>query len=77
MAWISQTLVNLAEELCAGEIVFALEGGYDLNVLSVGVANSIKALLGRDDFTDPLGKSPRSEPDLAEYLAEVKRIHNL
>jgi len=77
MAWISQTLVKLAEEVCTGKIVFALEGGYNLDVLSVGVANSVKALLGRDDFTDPLGKSPRREPDLTEYLAEVKKIHHI
>jgi acetoin utilization deacetylase AcuC-like enzyme len=77
MAWISQTLVNLAEELCTGKIVFALEGGYNLDVLRIGVANSIKALLGRDDFTDPWGKSPRREPDLTEYLVEIKKIHKL
>jgi acetoin utilization deacetylase AcuC-like enzyme len=77
MAWISKTLVNVAEELCAGKIVFVLEGGYNLDVLSVGVANSVKALLGHDDFTDPLGKSPRREPNLTEYLAEIKKIHNI
>jgi acetoin utilization deacetylase AcuC-like enzyme len=77
MAWISKTLVNVAEELSAGKIVFALEGGYNLDILSVGVANSVKALLGREDFTDPLGKSSRREPDLTEYLAEVKKIHNI
>lgn len=77
MAWISQTLVNLAEDLTGGKIVFALEGGYNLDVLSVGVANSVKALLGRDDFSDPPGESPRREPDLTEYLAELKKIHNL
>ena len=77
LAWISQTLVTLAEELCAGKIVFALEGGYNLQVLSLGVANSVRALLGRYDFADPLGKSPRPEPDLTEYLAEIKKIYNV
>ncbi len=77
MAWISQTLVNLAEELTGGKIVFALEGGYDLKVLSVGVANSMKALLGRNDFSDPLGESPRREPDLTDYILELKKLHNL
>jgi acetoin utilization deacetylase AcuC-like enzyme len=77
LAWISQTLVTLAAELCAGKVVFVLEGGYDLKVLSIGVANSVRALLGRDDFADPLGKSPRREPDLTEYLATVKKIHKV
>ncbi len=77
MTWISQTLVSLAKELCAGKIIFVLEGGYNLDVLSVGVANSVKVLLGRNDFIDQLGKSSRHEPDLADYLAEIKKIHNI
>jgi acetoin utilization deacetylase AcuC-like enzyme len=75
--WIAQTLIELAEELCEGKIVFTLEGGYNLNVLEEGVANSVKALLGRDDFVDLIGKSPRREPDLTEYVEEVKKIHHL
>ncbi len=75
--WISQTLITLAEELCEGKIVFTLEGGYNLHVLEEGVANSVKALLGRDDFVDSIGKSPQREPDLTEYLKEVKKIHNI
>lgn len=75
MAWISQILVELAQELCDGRIVFALEGGYHLDVLKIGVANSVKALLGRDDFADPFGPSPRREPDLTDYVREAARIH--
>ena len=75
--WISQTLVNLAGELCDGRIIFALEGGYNLQVLSLGVANSIKALLGRVDFSDPIGKSQRPEPDLTDYIVAIKKIHGL
>ena len=77
LAWISQTLVNLAAELCAGKIVFALEGGYNLDVLRLGAANSVKALAGRTDFADPFGQAPRPEPDLTAYLAEVKKIHHI
>ncbi len=75
MARISKILVKLAEQMCEGKIVFTLEGGYDMEVLKQGVANSIRALLGRDDFTDSIGPCPYPEPDLAEFLAEVKRIH--
>jgi acetoin utilization deacetylase AcuC-like enzyme len=77
LAWISQTLIALAEELCDGHIVFTLEGGYNLQVLSHGVCNSLKALLNRDDFTDPLGQSPWPEPDIAGYLKDLKKIHKL
>lgn len=77
LAWISQILIQTAVELCEGKIVFALEGGYNLDVLRLGVANSVRALLGREDFVDPFGKSPRREPNLMEYLKEVKKIHNI
>jgi acetoin utilization deacetylase AcuC-like enzyme len=77
-AWIARTLVSLADELCGGKIVFVLEGGYDLTVQRVGVANTFKALLGRDDFTDPEGPSAwNNPPDLTAYIAEVKQIHGL
>ena len=76
-SWISKTLVNLSEKLCDGKIVFTLEGGYNLEVLSKGIANSVKALLNRDDFEDPFGKSPKGEPEISELLQEIKKIHNL
>ena len=77
LAWISQTLIALADELCDGQIVFTLEGGYDLRVLSHGVCNSLKALLARDDFSDPLGQSPWPEPDMTTYLKDLRKIHKL
>jgi len=76
-SWISKTLVNLSENLCNGRIVFTLEGGYNLDVLSSGVANSIKALLKRDDFEDLVGKSLQVEPEISELLREIKKIHKL
>jgi acetoin utilization deacetylase AcuC-like enzyme len=76
-SWISKVLVDLSEKLCNGKIVFTLEGGYNLDVLSKGVANSIKALLIRDDFDDPFGKFSQKEPEIGELLQEIKKIHNL
>ena len=76
-SWISKTLVDLSEKLCNGKIVFTLEGGYNLEVLSKGVANSVKALLNRDDFEDPFGKPPQGELEISKLLQEIKKIHNL
>jgi acetoin utilization deacetylase AcuC-like enzyme len=76
-SWISKTLVDLSEKLCNGKIIFTLEGGYNLEVLSEGVANSVKALLNRDDFEDPFVKPPQGEPEIGELLQEIKKIHNL
>ncbi len=75
--WISQQLNDIATKLCRSKIVFALEGGYHLRVLSTGVANSIRVLLGLIDFNDPLGKSPFTEPDISYLIKELKIIHQL
>ncbi|MBT3208980.1 MAG: histone deacetylase [Bacteroidetes bacterium] len=74
-AEISKKLINVAEELCKGKIVFSLEGGYNLDALSNGVMNSIKLLSRRDDIYDPIGKSNNVEPDITELIKEIIKIH--
>lgn len=69
---ITKMLVTAAKELCNGKIVFTLEGGYDLHVQQKGVANAFRVLLNKDEFDDPVGKSPYSEPDISEYLKLFK-----
>jgi acetoin utilization deacetylase AcuC-like enzyme len=76
-AWIVKTLVSMAEELCEGRIVFTLEGGYHLQVLSHGVLNTFHALLGEENVEDPLGSSRWSEPDATEYIASLRQLHGL
>lgn len=77
-SWLSEFLVQQAVEHCKGRIVFSLQGGYNLQVLSNGVQNSIKAMIGKGDFTDPLGLSPQLEPDIPQgLLTEIKKMHRL
>ncbi|MBW1807263.1 MAG: histone deacetylase [Deltaproteobacteria bacterium] len=40
-------LMQMANQTCAGKLVFVLEGGYHLDGLSRGIAYCIKALLGQ------------------------------
>ena len=75
--WISQQLNDIATKLCRSKIVFALEGGYNLRVLSTAVANSMRVLLGLKDSNDPLNKSPFTEPDISNLIKELKIIHQL
>jgi acetoin utilization deacetylase AcuC-like enzyme len=75
--WISRELIKSAEKICNSKIVFFLEGGYNLQVLSDGVANTIRGLLGIELFEDPLGKPNDEEPDLERVVNELIKIHRL
>ena len=75
--WISRELIKSAERVCNGKIVFFLEGGYNLQVLSNGVANTIRGLLGIDFFEDPFGESPNPETNADKVINELIKIHNL
>ncbi|MDA0239327.1 MAG: histone deacetylase family protein [Proteobacteria bacterium] len=44
--WVSEELVVLAEGVCAGRLVSALEGGYDLEALAESAAVHVSALEG-------------------------------
>ena len=44
--WITQELMNIADRYCAGRIISALEGGYDLKALAASVAVHVKTLMG-------------------------------
>jgi acetoin utilization deacetylase AcuC-like enzyme len=75
--WISRKLISTADEICSGKIVFFLEGGYNLEVLKNGVANSIRALLGIELYDDPIGKSSQQEQSVQKLIDELIKIHNL
>jgi acetoin utilization deacetylase AcuC-like enzyme len=76
-AHLTSALVAMANELCGGRIVFALEGGYNHDVLGNATLNACHALLGRDQVIDPLGRAGREEPSVERLLEEAKRIHRL
>ncbi len=76
-AWLTRTLVALAEELCDGRIVFVLEGGYNTQVLACGVLNTFYALLGDPTIADPLGPSPYPEQDISDYVASLRQLHHM
>lgn len=51
----SKYLVEKSQQYTSGKIVFSLEGGYDLDVLKYGAYNTIQALIGKNNFIDPIG----------------------
>ena len=74
---ISRRLVGLADELCAGKIVFVLEGGYSLPALAGGVLASLRVLLGEPPAPDPLGPANTAEPDLTSLIHRLRDRHPL
>jgi acetoin utilization deacetylase AcuC-like enzyme len=71
-------LIKMAETLCGGKIVFAMEGGYDLDALSYGICNVARQLIGEEPL-DPLGEpgNLRAEPDITPLITLLKRLHRL
>jgi acetoin utilization deacetylase AcuC-like enzyme len=65
--------------VCAGRIVFSLEGGYNLTALSASVRATFEVLLGNSDIEDKLGQLPFEvkSPDINPLLQKIKKIHNL
>lgn len=75
---------GLADELCDGRLVFALEGGYSLDVLAASVRATFDVLLGNTGIEDPLGQPQPGfrvrefePPDITPLIEQVKRLHNL
>jgi acetoin utilization deacetylase AcuC-like enzyme len=83
-ARIAGIIKGLADELCSGHLVFALEGGYPLATLAASVKATFDVLLGEKDIDDPLihplsGFKLRGfeTPDIASLVKSLKRIHKL
>ncbi len=74
---LARTVIEIAREMCDGRIVFALEGGYDLDVVANGVASTFRALLGDENIPDPLGASKRASQDVGDYIEQLKGVHRL
>lgn len=74
----AQMIMQLAEEVCDGRLVCALEGGYDLEALSAGVLATLRILQGRPDLVaDPLGTRVAPALDLDPLVETMQRRHPL
>lgn len=71
---LAKKVMSLAEEYCAGRIVFVLEGGYE----PMNVANGAEAVFiaatgrGQSEANDP---SPHKEPECEDRIAEILKWH--
>jgi acetoin utilization deacetylase AcuC-like enzyme len=73
---IAQRLAEVTAEVCAGRVVYALEGGYRPEALARSVEACLHVLLGeRPGETVPSQPEPR--PDVARLLDAAVRLHGL
>lgn len=75
--YLTRELIQMAEELCEGRIVFTLEGGYDLEALSHGMLNIAYALQGVDQIADPLGDIDMPQRDVDDLIEKLVKLHGL
>jgi acetoin utilization deacetylase AcuC-like enzyme len=74
--FISKKLVELANEVCGGKIVFVLEGGYDPQNVDNGAQAVFAALTGNPppQAQDP---SPHPEPDISNRVDAFRMWHGI
>jgi len=77
-AQLVQETLALADELCAGRLVCALEGGYNLDVLPHCVLSTLRVLHDDDaEISDPFGPAPNGERELDRLLSRIRSLHNI
>ncbi len=72
--WLTRFVVEQAEGLCKGRVVFALEGGYMLDGLVAGVVNVVKNLTGEKTSIDTEPRCPSIIDELKSVLASYWKI---
>ena len=67
-------LRQVADAVCGGRMVMALEGGYDLEALAASAEASVRVLL---DGESPESSASHPAPQIEEYLQKLRRLHGL
>jgi len=71
-------LKNLAAELCQGRLIFTLEGGYNLRVVSSSIKAIFDVLLGNSEIDDPLGEAEVKKAEGFDgHIRKIKEIHHI
>lgn len=73
-----QQLMALADELCQGKLVVALEGGYHIGALSHSVLSAVRLLShSHQGVSDPFGPAPGGERDITPLLGKLRQLHHI
>ena len=72
---LSRHLVELADEICEGKIVFVLEGGYDAESVANGAEAAFLATMGKSYASKAEDKSPYPEADIEKRIQRLHELH--
>jgi acetoin utilization deacetylase AcuC-like enzyme len=74
-----RSALALARDLCSGQLVVGLEGGYNLDAMAHGADAVCHLMLGEEPAQDPLGPPPEelSEPEVRPLLDALADLHGL
>ena len=77
-AQLVQEVLALADELCNGKLVCALEGGYHLDVLAHSVLSTLRVLSGSPaGVSDPFGQPSSDERNVTARIDSLRNLHGL
>jgi acetoin utilization deacetylase AcuC-like enzyme len=74
---LTRRVIQFSRQMCAGRIVFVMEGGYNLEVLGTAWVNVTRALLDEGAGDDPLGPAPGREVSIEGQLQRIRQLHKL
>jgi acetoin utilization deacetylase AcuC-like enzyme len=71
-------VLRMAQRLCEGRVVFVLEGGYHPDALRYGASNVARLLVGdQPDDSQSQPAKQRPDPDVADLIASIKKLHRI
>ncbi|MFN0060287.1 MAG: histone deacetylase [Planctomycetota bacterium] len=78
-AELTRLMIALADRICGGRLLIALEGGYDLEVLPHAVLNTLTLLEDpAASIVDRIGPAPAAvEPNVEELIERLRLLHRL
>lgn len=78
-ARLALAIKSIADECCAGRMVYTLEGGYHRAALAFSVAATFEILLGNNEVYDPFGEPPASynTNNFDDYIKMLRSLHKL
>ena len=79
---LTREVMALADELCGGRLVCALEGGYHLEATAHCILSTLRSLLDPNEslaqsISDPFGEASGASPKIDRLLGEICTLHGL